>query len=92
MPGVAPWVSRVHCFTFPAYLNHGPISGDIPSISVGAERVAGGIAAALFAEDYERNWRRMLAFDTPELRGDEFVVDENVAAFAADAATKALSD
>ena len=35
-PGTAPWVSRIHCFTFPAYLSHGPISGDIPAISTGA--------------------------------------------------------
>src|SRR5205085_7542184 len=75
-PGAAPWVSRVHCFTFPAYLSHGPVSGDIPFISVGATRIANGVAAALFAEDYERTWRRMLAFDTPELRGDEFTVAE----------------
>jgi FAD-dependent urate hydroxylase len=82
-PGAAPWVPRVHCFTFPAFLSHGPITGDIPAISVGAERVANGIAAALFAEDYERTWRRLLAWDTPELRGDEWVNDDNVAAFAA---------
>jgi hypothetical protein len=86
-PGTAPWVSRVHCFTFPAYLNHGAITGDIPFISIGAERVAHGVTAALFAEDYERTWRKLLAWDNPELRGDEFVIDEDVAAFAADVAT-----
>jgi hypothetical protein len=53
-------VSRVHCFTFPAYLNHGPITGDIPFISVGAELIANGIAASLFAEDYDQTWQRML--------------------------------
>ena len=39
-------------------MSHGPISGDIPAISIGAERVARGVANALFAEDYERTWRR----------------------------------
>jgi cation diffusion facilitator CzcD-associated flavoprotein CzcO len=90
-PGTAPWVSRVHCFTFPAYLSHGPLTGDIPFISVGATRIANGIAAALFAEDYERTWQRMLAFDTPELRGDEFTVAEDISPFAADAATVGAS-
>jgi FAD-dependent urate hydroxylase len=47
----APWAPRVHCFTFAAYLSHGAITGDIPFISIGAERVANGVAALLFAED-----------------------------------------
>ena len=68
-------------------MSHGPISGDIPAISIGAERLADGVASALFAEDYESTWRRLLAWDNPELRGNEYVIDENVAAFAADAAT-----
>jgi cation diffusion facilitator CzcD-associated flavoprotein CzcO len=86
-PGTAPWVSRVHCLTFPAYLSHGAITGDIPYIGVGAERVAGGIAASLFAEDYEDTWRRMQAWDNPELTGEEFSVDEDVGKFFPDVAT-----
>ena len=84
--GAAPWVERVHCFTFPAFMSHGPLTGDIPAISVGAERVATGIAAALFAEDYDMNWERLLAWNTPELRGDEYVLDEDITKFAADPA------
>ena len=57
-------------------MSHGPITGDIPAISVGAERIAHGVAGALFAEDYERNWARLLAWNTPELPGDEFTLDE----------------
>ena len=68
-------------------MSHGPITGDVPAISVGAERIATGIAGALFAEDYERNWARLLAWDTPELRGDEYVLDEDIAKFAAKPAT-----
>jgi cation diffusion facilitator CzcD-associated flavoprotein CzcO len=83
-PGAAPWVSRIHCFTFPAYLSHGPISGDIPAISVGAERVATGVASALFAEDYERTWQRMVGWSNPELRGDEFTLDEDASRFFAE--------
>jgi FAD-dependent urate hydroxylase len=83
-PGTAPWVSRIHCFTFPAYMSHGPISGDIPAISTGAERVAQGVASALFAEDYDRTWRRMVGWSNPELRGDEYVLDEDVSQFLAD--------
>jgi cation diffusion facilitator CzcD-associated flavoprotein CzcO len=82
-PGAAPWASRVHCFTFPAFMSHGPISGDVPAISVGAERLATGIAAALFAEDYERNWARLLAWNTPELAAEDYALDEQIAKFRA---------
>lgn len=84
-PGSAPWIERVHCFTFAATLNHGPISGDIPGISVGAQRVADGVASALFAEDYEETWRRLVGHDKPELLGDEWMLDEDVGAFFAPA-------
>ena len=83
-PGTAPWVNRIHCFTFPAYLSHGPISGDIPAISIGAERVANGVASALFVEDHDRTWRRMTGWSNPELRGDEYVLDDDVSQFLAD--------
>jgi cation diffusion facilitator CzcD-associated flavoprotein CzcO len=74
--GGAPWIERVHCFAFPANLSHGSITGDIPAISIGAQRVADGVATALFAEDYDRTWRRLTTWDNPELRGDEYVLDE----------------
>ncbi len=88
-PGTAPWVTRIHCFTFPAYMSHGPISGDIPAISVGAERVADGVAAKLFAEDYERTWTRLVGWSNPELRGDEYVLDEDISGFLAGRPEKA---
>jgi len=91
-PGDAPWVERVHCFTFPALLSHGPITGDVPAISVGAERIAAGLAGALFAEDYDRNWARLLAWDTPELNGDEYVIDEDVAKFQQSGSPVELAD
>jgi FAD-dependent urate hydroxylase len=75
-PGAVPWIERVHCFAFPANLSHGSITGDIPAISIGAQRVADGVATALFAEDYDRTWRRLSTWDNPELRGDEYVLDE----------------
>ena len=48
------------------------------------ERVADGVASALFAEDYERTWRRMVGWSNPELRGDEYVLAEDVSPFLAD--------
>jgi cation diffusion facilitator CzcD-associated flavoprotein CzcO len=81
--GGAPWVSRVHCFNFAANLSHGQISGDIPGISIGAERVAQGVAAALFAEDYARTWTRLNDWSNPELRGDEYELAADAGKFLA---------
>lgn len=71
-PEALPWACRVHCFNFAAALSHGKVTGDIPAISVGAERVAEGICSALFAADFDEQYRRLVAFDTPELLGDEW--------------------
>jgi cation diffusion facilitator CzcD-associated flavoprotein CzcO len=82
--GAVPWVNRVHCFNYAATMSHGPISGDIPAISIGAERVASGVVKALFAEDYAHTWRRLTGWSNPELRGDEYVLDEDASQFLAD--------
>ncbi len=85
-PGAARWVSRVHCLTYPAFMSHGPVTGDVPAITAGTQRVADGVAGALFAEDYDRVWRKLQTWDSPELRGDEYVLSDDIAPFAADAA------
>jgi cation diffusion facilitator CzcD-associated flavoprotein CzcO len=82
--GAPAWVSRIHCFNYAATMSHGPISGDIPAISIGAERTARGVVNGLFAEDYRRTWARLAGWSNPELRGDEYVLDEDVGKFHAD--------
>jgi hypothetical protein len=82
--GGAPWVSRIHCFNYAANMSHGAISGDIPAISIGAERVAQGVAGTLFAEDYELTWQRLKAWSSPELRGDEYTLEEDASQFFAE--------
>jgi len=54
-------------------MSHGTISGDIPAISLGAERTARGVVNGLFAEDSARTWERLAGWSNPELRGDEYV-------------------
>ena len=69
----ADFLSRVHCFNFHATLSHGKLSGDIPAVSEGATRLAQGIARAVFVEDRAAHFENLVAFATPELRGDEWV-------------------
>ncbi|AWK89112.1 NAD(P)-binding domain-containing protein [Azospirillum thermophilum] len=76
-PGEAPWLSRIHAFNYAAVLSHGKVTGDIPGISAGAERLADSITAALFTEDYDHHWQRLLDFETPELLGDEWTEAED---------------
>lgn len=72
VPGTCPGLSRIHCFNDAAMLTHGKVSGDVPAVSAGADRLVRGIAAVLFAEDVETHFARLQAYDTPELQGDEW--------------------
>jgi cation diffusion facilitator CzcD-associated flavoprotein CzcO len=70
--GACPMLARLHCFNYPATLSHGKLSGDIPAISEGADRLARGIVRRLFVEDREIHFANLKAFATPELVGDEW--------------------
>ncbi len=72
MPGACPGLSRIHCFCYPAVLSHGQLSGDIPAISDGAQRLAQGLASLLFQEGIEGHYDKMKRYDDPELLGDEW--------------------
>ena len=72
VPGACPMLSRLHCFNYPATLSHGKLSGDIPAISEGADRLARGIVRRLFVDDREIHFANLKAFSTPEIIGDEW--------------------
>lgn len=71
-PGSCPMLAQIHCFNDAAMLSHGKVSGDIPAVSAGAERLVRGIIAALFSEDVASHYARLVAYDIPELQGDEW--------------------
>ncbi len=72
IPGDCPSIRFVHCFCYPATLSHGKVSGDIPAISDGAERLVRHIAESLFVEDRALHYDGLVAFNDPELMGDEW--------------------
>lgn len=72
VPGSCPLLAHIHCFNDAAMLTHGKVSGDIPAVSAGAERLVRGIVASLFAEDVEQHYASLMAYATPELQGDEW--------------------
>ena len=70
--GTCAALAQIHCFNHAASLSHGKLSGDIPAISEGAQRLARGIASRLFDADRERHYDSLVAFATAELQGDEW--------------------
>jgi len=74
--GEAPWLKDIHCFNHAASMSIGKVAGDIPGISTGAMWLAAGIAAAFYNRDIEAHWQTLLAFDRPELFGDEWTDEE----------------
>jgi cation diffusion facilitator CzcD-associated flavoprotein CzcO len=72
VPGQAPHLARLHCFNFAATLSHGKVTGDIPAISAGAQRLAQAICARLLAADIEAHAARHAAFDEAEITGEEW--------------------
>lgn len=71
-PGNAPYLRNLYCFNYGAALSHGMISSDIPCISVGAERLATGIAADFFVEENETFFQQLLDYDFKTFNPDEF--------------------
>jgi len=49
----APYLNQIYCFNYAATLSHGQVSGDIPAISIGAERLAKGISADFLRNGYQ---------------------------------------
>lgn len=67
-----PGLERIHCFCYPAAMSHGQVSGDIPAISDGAQRLAQGMASLFYREDVMQHEQAIHTFADPELLGDEW--------------------
>lgn len=72
VPGACPGLSRIHSFNYPSTLTHGKLTGDIPAVSAGAQRLAIALTQHIFVAEREDQFARLQAFDTAELQGDEW--------------------
>lgn len=68
-----PGLDRIHCFSYPATLSLGVITGDIPAISDGALQLAAALVGLLYVQDIETQFERIQAYAEPEVHGDEWV-------------------
>ncbi|WFU69256.1 NAD(P)/FAD-dependent oxidoreductase [Bradyrhizobium sp. CB2312] len=66
--GAAPFLRRLHNFTFGAILSNGISGAAITGIKYGVRRLVNGIARDLFCEDSATYYRDLLSYQTPELR------------------------
>lgn len=73
LPGNCPGLNHIHCFSYPAALTYGAVSGDIPAISEGSKRLAHALVGQLFNVDIALHFESMRNYADPELLGDEWV-------------------
>lgn len=71
-PGACPVLGRVHLFTGAALLSQGKLTGDIPGISHGAQRLSQGIVARLYAADREAQFQAVKDYNELEVHGHEW--------------------
>ncbi|WP_414502680.1 NAD(P)-binding domain-containing protein [Zymobacter sp. IVIA_5232.4 C2] len=65
-------ISNVYCFCHPAHLSNGHVIGLIPGISQAAQTVAEAIVGKLYVDDRDHHYQGIMAYDDPELLGDEW--------------------
>ena len=71
-PGAAPFLKDIYCFNWSATFSHALLSSDIPDISVGAARLARGIAADFFAQDWKTYDRMLQDFQVHEFEDEKY--------------------
>ena len=70
-PGSAPYLGRLHNYTFGAMPSVGLTGGAITGIKYGVRRLVSGLVRDLFREDAEAYYRELIAYSDPELESLE---------------------
>lgn len=65
-PGVAPWVTQVHNYTFGGLLSLGFGGASISGMKYSVQRLVAAITRSLFVEDREAHYASLCAFDERE--------------------------
>src|SRR5207244_11222098 len=66
-PGTAPFLSRLHSFTYGALPSLGLTGAAILGMKYGVPRLVNGLVRDLFLEDAAPHYRALVAFEVPEL-------------------------
>jgi cation diffusion facilitator CzcD-associated flavoprotein CzcO len=76
-PGAAPGLRNVHIFNWGCTMSHGALAGDIPGLSIGANRLTEGIVRDLFVADADRHFEALLAHEEEELKATGLYVPKD---------------
>jgi cation diffusion facilitator CzcD-associated flavoprotein CzcO len=70
--GRAPYLQNIYCYNYASTLSHGQVSGDIPDIGTGAVRLAKGIAADFFIQDWKGYYHKFEHSAAPEFLDKDY--------------------
>ena len=65
-PGLTPWIQNIHLFSIASTMSFGPSGSSINAMTTAVPKLVSGITAGLFADDIERHWASLLAYDVPQ--------------------------
>lgn len=71
-PGQAPYLKNIYCFNYGAFLSHGLLTGFVSGISLGATRLAQGIAADFFISESELYLNEVKNWHTPNFNLEDY--------------------
>jgi len=93
-PGTAPFLSRLHNFTFGAMPSLGLTGAAIPGLRYGIPRLVNGVMRDLFREDASTYYQELIAYAEPELHTVESEVGwiDGLAAAAISGARRLLDE
>lgn len=93
-PGTAPFLSRLHNFTFGAMPSLGLTGAAIPGLRYGIPRLVNGVMRDLFREDASTYYQELIAYAEPELHTVESEVGwiDGLAAAAIGGARRLLDE
>jgi cation diffusion facilitator CzcD-associated flavoprotein CzcO len=64
VPGAAPYLKNLHCYTAAAALSFGRLIGDLPSMAWGISRLTSALTKDLFYQDFDRHRERITSQST----------------------------
>lgn len=71
-PNIAPFLKNIYCFNYGASISHALLSSDIPGISLGATRLAKGIAADFFLNESMLYFEKIRNWKTPDFNSNDY--------------------
>jgi cation diffusion facilitator CzcD-associated flavoprotein CzcO len=72
-------LGRIHLFNSATLLSAGTLAADVPTLEIGPDRLAQGVTARLFVEDFDPIFDRLVAWEEEhELKGTAFYAPDQV--------------